>query len=189
VSLISMKRPVRVPDAAKQRALDAAAQVAPKAKSAGQAAKSAGQAAKSTAGDAVAWAAPRVQDARDWAAPHVQDARVWAAPHVEQAGLAVRDKIAPAVSAALVEAARRIDVPKRRRWPRVLAGTALVAAIGAAIAAVVLRRRPDVVNFGADGYPAQDSSAPASETNGSRGPEQAQANGSGDEANAGVHES
>jgi hypothetical protein len=182
VSLMSMKRPVRVPDSAKQRALDAAAQVVPRA-------KSAGLAAKSSAEDAVAWATPHVQDAREWVTPHVEDARVWAAPHVEQAGVAVRDKIAPVVSAALVEAARRIDVPRRRRWPRVLAGAALVAAIGAAVAAVVLRRRPDVADFGADGYPAQDSSVPASETNGQRASDQAQANGSGDEASTRVHKS
>jgi hypothetical protein len=177
VSLMSVKRQVRVSDSAKQRALDAAAQVVPMA-------KSAGLAARSGAEDAVAWATPRVQDARDWAAPHVQDARVWAAPHVEQAGLAVRDKIAPAVSAALVEAAHRLDVPKRRRWPRVLAGAALVAAVGSAIAAVVFRRRSDVASFGAEGYPSQDGPPPAaSETNGTRAPE-AHANGSGDEAEA-----
>jgi hypothetical protein len=174
-----------VPDSAKQRAIDAAAQVVPKA-------KIAGLAAKSSAEDAVAWATPRVQDARDRVAPRVQDARVWAAPHVEQAGVAVRDKIAPVVSAALVEAAHRLDVaPKRRRWPRVLAGVVLVAAVGTAIGAIVLRRRSDVMNFGADGYAAQDSSAPSSETNGTRSSDQAQANGSGDEAeaNARAHKS
>lgn len=185
MSLMSMKRPVRVPDSAKQRALDAAAQVVPKA-------KSAGLVAKSSAEDAVAWATPHVQDARDWVAPHVTDARAWAAPNVEQAGVAVRDKIAPVVSAALVEAAHRLDVaPRRRRWPRVLAGIALVAAVGTAIGAVVLRRRSDVMDFGADGYPAQDSSVPASETNGARASDQTQANGSGDEAeaNARAHKS
>lgn len=184
MSLMSVKRPVRVPDSAKQRALDAAAQVVPKA-------KSAGLVAKSSAEDAVAWATPRVQEARDRVTPRVQDARVWAAPHVEQAGIAVRDKIAPAVSAAIVEAAHRLDVPKRRRWPRVLAGAALLAAVGTAIAAVVLRRRSEVMNFGADGYAAQDSSMPASETNGTRASDQAQANGSGDEAeaNARAHKS
>jgi hypothetical protein len=178
VSLISTNRPVGASDSAKQRAIDAAAQVVPKA-------KIAGLAAKSSAEDAVAWATPRVQDARDRVAPRVQDARVWAAPHVEQAGVAVRDKIAPVVSAALVEAARRLDVaPKRRRWPRVLAGVVLVAAVGTAIGAIVLRRRSDVMDFGADGYAAQDSSAPSSETNGTRSSDQAQANGSGDEAEA-----
>jgi hypothetical protein len=129
-------------------------------------AKNAGQAAKQTAEDAVAWAAPRVKDAR-----------TWAAPHVEQAGLAVRDKIAPAisekiapaVSSALVEAAHRLDdTPvKRRRWPRVLAGVAMLAAAGSAVAAVIMRRRPDFAAFGSEGYTAaptpgaEDGSAPA----------------------------
>jgi hypothetical protein len=77
------------------------------------AAKSAGLTAKQSAEEALAWAAPRVKDAR-----------AWAAPHVEQAGLAVRDKIAPAISekiaptisSALVEAAHRLDdsAPRRR---------------------------------------------------------------------------
>jgi len=172
---MSMKRSSKVSDSAKQRALDAAAQVVPMA-------KTAGLAAKSSAGEAVARAAPRVQDAR-----------AWAAPHVEQAGIAVRDKIAPTISAALVEAARRLDAsPKRRRWPRVLAGVALLAAAGSAIAAAVLRRRSDVVNFGAEGYASQDGATPAAgETDGTRASGKAQANGSGDEAeaNARVHKS
>jgi len=186
VSLMSMKRPSKVSDSAKQRALDAAAQVVPLA-------KTAGLAAKSSAEEAVARAAPRVQDARARVAPHVQDARAWAAPHVEQAGIAVRDKIAPTISAALVEAAHRLDVsPKRRRWPRVLAGVALLAAAGSAIAAVVLRRRSEVVNFGAEGYASQDGAMPAAgETDGTRASDKAQANGSGDdaEANARAHKS
>src|SRR5258708_22942727 len=96
--------------AASHRARDAAAQRVPMAKSAVPMAKSA---AKQSAEDAVAWAAPLVKDAR-----------AWAAPHVEQAGLAVRDKIAPVISDALVEAAHRLDdtAPRRRRWPRVVAG-------------------------------------------------------------------
>jgi hypothetical protein len=134
---------------AKQRAVDTAAQVVPLA-------KNAGQAARQSAEDAVAWAAPRVKDAR-----------TWVAPHVEQAGIAVRDKIAPAISEkiapaiseVLVEAAHRLDdsPPRRKRWPRVLAGFAMVAAVGSAVAAVVLRRRPDFGTFSAEG----DSTMPA----------------------------
>src|SRR5258708_14609640 len=114
---------------AAQRARDAAAQVVPMAKSAVPMAKSA---AKQSAEGAVAWAAPRGKAAR-----------AWAAPHVEQAGLAVRDKIAPVISDALVEAAHRLDdtAPRRRRWPRVVAGIAVLAAAGRAIPAAVLRRR------------------------------------------------
>jgi hypothetical protein len=138
---------------AKQRALDTASQVVPMA-------KNAGLAARQSAEDAMAWAGPRVKDARSWAAPHV-----------EQAGLAVRDKIAPAISekiaptisSALVEAAHRLDdtPARRRRWPKVLAGIAMVAAVGSAIAAVVLRRRPDFANLDADNGPTGDTSTPS----------------------------
>jgi hypothetical protein len=120
---------------AKQRAVDTASQVVPLA-------RSAGLAARQSAEDAVAWAAPRVKDAR-----------TWVAPHVEQAGIAVRDKIAPAISEVLVEAAHRLDdsPPRRKRWPRLLAGFAMLAAVGSAVAAVILRRRPDFASFGAEG--------------------------------------
>jgi hypothetical protein len=134
---------------AKQRAVDTASQVVPMA-------KNASLAAKQSAEDAVA----RV-------APLVKDARTWAAPHVEQAGIAVRDKIGPAISekiaptisSALVEAAHRLDdsTPRRRRWPRLLAGFAMLAAVGSAVAAVMLRRKPDFASFGAEG----DSGTPA----------------------------
>src|SRR5271170_3566334 len=89
---------------AKLRALEAYAQVLPVA-------RSAGLAYRQGADVVVAWATPRVQDAR-----------MWAAPRVEQAGYTVRDQYAPAVSAALIEAARRLDdsPPRRRRWPWVL---------------------------------------------------------------------
>ncbi len=146
------------------------------AKNAVPIAKNAGLAAKQSAEGAVARAAPRVKDAR-----------VWAAPHVEQAGLAVRDKIAPAISDALVEAAHRLDdsAPRRRRWPRVLAGVAMVAAAGSAIAAAVLRRRPASMDFGtATAHGATDDSASPMPSSGqtSTGPadaeeEEAKANG------------
>ncbi len=135
---------------AKQRALDTATQVVPLA-------KNASVVARQSAEDAAAWAAPRVKEAR-----------TWAAPHVEQAGIAVRDKIAPtinekisekiapAISAALVEAARRLDDsrPKRRRWPRVLAGFAMLAAVASAAAAIMMRRRPETATFGAEDHAA-----------------------------------
>ncbi len=150
------------------------------AKNAVPMAKNAGLAAKQSAEDAVAWAAPRVRDAR-----------AWAAPHVEQAGLAVRDKIAPAisekiapaVSAALVEAAHRLDdpTPRRRRWPRVLAGIAMLAAAGSAVAAAILRRRPETTAFGADPGTADSGPAGASTasapTSGQNDDEDANANG------------
>jgi hypothetical protein len=127
---------------AKQRAVDTASQVVPLA-------RNAGLAARQSAEDAVAWAAP-----------HVKDARTWVAPHVEQAGIAVRDKIGPAISekiaptisSVLVEAAHRLDdsPPRRKRWPRLLAGFAMIAAVGSAVAAVMLRRKPDFASFSAE---------------------------------------
>jgi hypothetical protein len=122
---------------AKQRAVDTASQVVPLA-------RNASLAARQSAEDAMAWAAPRVQDAR-----------TWVAPHVEQAGIAVRDKIGPTISSALVEAAHRLDdsAPRRKRWPRVLAGFAMLAAVGSAVAAVMLRRKPDFADFSTDGVP------------------------------------
>jgi hypothetical protein len=145
VSLMTKKNTARGSvESARQRALDTATQVVPMA-------KNAGMAARHSAEDAAAWAAPRVKDAR-----------AWAAPQLEQAGVAVRDriapaiseKVAPAISAALVEAAHRLDdsVPakRRRRWPRVLGGFAMIAAVGSAVAAIVMRRRPEVSAYGVE---------------------------------------
>jgi hypothetical protein len=155
---------------AKQRAVDTASQVVPLA-------RNAGLAARQSAEDAVAWAAPRVKDAR-----------TWVAPHVEQAGIAVRDKIGPAisekiaptVSSVLLEAAHRLDdsAPRRRRWPRLLAGFAMLAAVGSAVAAVILRRKPDVASFSVDGDGA--TTAPGTGNGSAAGPaaaEEESANG------------
>ena len=126
--------------AAAARARDAATQVM--VKNAVPMAKSAGLTARQGA-----------EGAARWARPWVIEARTWAAPHVEQAGIAVRDKIAPVISDALVEAAHRIDVsaPRRRIWPRVVAGIAMLGAAGSAIAAGILRRRPSEMDFGTAG--------------------------------------
>lgn len=111
-------------------------------------AKNAGLAARQGAEGAARWAAPQVEAARTWAEPQVQAARSWAAPRVEQAGLAVRDRIAPTVSDALVEASHRLDgaqqQQRRRRWPRRVAGIAMLAAAASAVAAVMLRRQAQV---------------------------------------------
>ena len=85
-------------------------------------------------------------------APRIQGARAWTAPRIERSGLAIRDTIAPKICETLMATARRVDVtpPRpdvaapRRRWPKVVAGTAILAATAAAAAAagaVVLRRR------------------------------------------------
>jgi hypothetical protein len=92
------------------------------------------------------------QSAATWAAPRVTGARAWTAPRIERSGLVIRDTIAPKISDTLTATARRVDVPaplvvvevtaRRRRWLKVGAGTALLAA-GAAAAFVLLRRRND----------------------------------------------
>jgi hypothetical protein len=112
------------------------------ARAAAPMAKAAGMAARDGARSAGTWAAPRVNEAR-----------AWTAPRIERSGLAIRDTIAPKVYETLTATARRVDVPpvppvvevtaRRRRWLKVGAGTALLAAVGAASAVVLLRRRND----------------------------------------------
>ena len=146
---------------AKQRALDTYAQLVPLAQNAYAQmvpmARNAGIAARQGADVVVAWANPRVHGAR-----------VWAAPRVEQAGVAVRDQVGPAVSAALIEAAHRLDdpppPPKRSRWPWVLAGIGLLAAAGSATAAILLKRRAACETSGAEDEMAADSAAPSAGT-------------------------
>ena len=90
------------------------------------------------------------ENAATWATPHVNTARAWAAPRIEASGVAVKERVAPAVADALVSAAHRIDVAparRRRRWPTVLAVIAMLAAAAAAATAVMQHRRP-----AADGY-------------------------------------
>ncbi len=59
-------------------------------------------------------------------------------------GSAIKDTIAPKISEVFVVTARRVDIaPPRRRWPGVIAGTALLAAAGAAVAVVPRRRKDD----------------------------------------------
>jgi hypothetical protein len=101
-----------------------------------------------------------LQSAREWAAPRVgqgvHHARGWAAPRIEQAGRALTetvapkvsgmltDTVAPKVSGVLTETAHRIEPSgqsgKRRMWPRLLTGLAIVAAAGGAIGAILRRR-------------------------------------------------
>jgi hypothetical protein len=103
------------------------------------------------------------QNAIGWAKPRVNGARSWAAPRVERAGLAVRDRIAPKVSAALVTAAHRLDAKPRRtrRWPRRLAGSAMLAALASAIMAMATRHRPGAMtsDHGASDHGASDHGA------------------------------
>lgn len=72
----------------------------------------------------------------------VHVARVWAAPRIEATGVAVQEQLAPRISSALTQTARRVQptvIRPRRRWPLLVGGIALIAAGGAA--AAVLRRQ------------------------------------------------
>ena len=97
-----------------------------------------------TRGRVVRLARRGVRIAALWAAPRVNGAQAWTAPRIERSGLAIKDTIAPKISEVFVVTARRVDVaPPRRRWPRVMAGTALLAAAGAAVAVVLRCRAAD----------------------------------------------
>ena len=83
---------------------------------------------------------PLAKSAQLTASQGVHQARTWAAPRVEQAGVAVQERLAPAVSTAMITTARRIQpVPtrSRRRWPVIVAGIVTLSA--AAVAAILLR--------------------------------------------------
>jgi hypothetical protein len=88
--------------------------------------------AKSGAGSAAIWAKPRVGRVRAWMA--VRAAR---------SSVSVQENIGPKISSVLAATARRLDPPRpqSRRWPKVLAGTALLAAGAAAAAAMAMRKR------------------------------------------------
>jgi hypothetical protein len=81
------------------------------------------------------------------ATPMIEAARSWAAPQLESSAHAISDTIAPRISDALIVAAHKIDVPRRKSRKRggmVAGAIALTAAAGAAAVAVVrLRRQSD----------------------------------------------
>jgi hypothetical protein len=138
MSILSRKRAAEA-DADTRHRIQQHARLAVLARTAVPIVKTAGMATRDSARNAAAWAAPRVNGAR-----------AWTAPRIERSGLAIKDTIAPKISETLTATARRVDVnaPRpgvtapRRRWPKVVAGTALLAAVGAA-AAIVLRHRKD----------------------------------------------
>jgi hypothetical protein len=87
---------------------------------------------------------PLAKSARQAAKEGVYGARVWAAPRVERTGHVLEERVAPKVSAILAATARRVEPaqPKRRRrWPKALAGMAMLGA-GMVAAAVLRGRRP-----------------------------------------------
>ena len=87
--------------------------------------------------------APLAKSAQETAGRGLLEARAWAAPRVEATGVAVQERVAPRVSAALVTAARRMEPPKadrRRRWPFIAAAVVVLGA-GCAAAAQILRSK------------------------------------------------
>jgi hypothetical protein len=123
-----------------------------------------------------------------WAAPRVNGARAWTAPRIERSGLVIKDSIAPKIHETLTAAARRVDITAplvvdvtatRRRWPKVVAGTAMLVAAGAA-AAVVLRRRKNDGTCEAPGEAAEAGTGPQAAQDGQL---RAGADGSGTEEN------
>ena len=94
--------------------------------------------------------APLAKSAQEKAGRGLLEARAWTAPRVEAGGVAVQERLAPAVSAAMVTAARRIEPPKarRRRWPLIVAGVVVLGA-GCAAAAQVLKSRRNAASMAA----------------------------------------
>jgi hypothetical protein len=145
-------------DLAKARARQTAADIAPLAKSAGEAVR---QGADEVAA---------------WAGPQVRKTRAWAAPQLERTGVLVQEKLAPQVSDALTKAARKVDPgpSRRRRGLRRFLALGLAAA-GAAVAVVVIRKKtapaasqPDFTEADEPGSsqdsPSGDASTPAPAT-------------------------
>lgn len=81
--------------------------------------------------------------AAGWAKPRVGRVRAWMAVRAARGSISVQETVAPRVSSMLAATARRLDPPRpqARRWPKVLAGTALLAAGAAAATAMALRSR------------------------------------------------
>lgn len=126
MSLLTRKNATIQPAGLRGRAVHTARHAVPIAKNAGLATQN------------------RARGAIGRAKPQVYRARSWAAPRVERAGLAVRDRIGPRIAAMLVAAAHRLDTKQSRprRWPKMVAGSALLAAVGSAITAMATRHRP-----------------------------------------------
>jgi hypothetical protein len=148
VSVMTRKHAANGGPSMRERAARSAQLTMPAAKSASttlrRGAEDASTTLRRSAEDAAAWARPHVDDAAAWARPRLDEARAWAAPRLERGGVAVQENIAPAISDAMVTAARKLDARparKSRHWGSVLGVTMMLAAAASAAAAVMLRRR------------------------------------------------
>jgi hypothetical protein len=156
VSVMSRKQ-VIVPAEMQRRARRIATQASKLADQARPMTKAASTSAKRGAGTAA-----------DWARPHVIRARTWMAVGASRGSVAVQDKVAPKVSAMMAAAAKRLDPPKRRssRLPKLLAGTALLAAGAAAATAMAIRNRTGIRTMPPPPMPSQTPGATSSGTSG-----------------------
>ncbi len=127
---------------------------------------------------AAAQMAPLARSAQASAKQGVHGARVWAAPRLERMGQALQDRVAPRMCAMMSAAARRIEPARsrRRRWPALLAG--LAALVGGAAAAALLRSRRSPGSVTAAGRTG-DTAKPSAHSREMPGAESAAADGSG----------
>jgi hypothetical protein len=175
VSVLSRKREAEAEHSDARGRMQQLAWAAVLARAAVPMAKTTGMAVRDGTRSAAAWAAPRVNGARSWTAPRI-----------ERSGLAIKDTVAPKICEMLTATARRVDVTApdvdvtapRRRWPKVVGCTAMLAAAGTA-AAIVLRRRKDDRTGGAPGEAAGAGTGPQTAQDGQP---RADAGGSGAEA-------
>ncbi|HEY2639287.1 MAG TPA: hypothetical protein VGI66_05325 [Streptosporangiaceae bacterium] len=165
MSVLTRKPVVSEPDGLRGHAAKAARQVAPIATKVAPLAQQAQYAAQQAAHQAVPLAKQAVPLARTagasarhgadstvaWATPLVEAARSWTAPQLEQAAHAISESIAPMISDALLTAAHKIDVPRRkqRHRARLVALSLLATAAASAGAVVAMRRWQD-----SNGFPA-----------------------------------
>jgi hypothetical protein len=131
VSVTSRKRAIMPPADMQRRARKIAAQASKLADRAAPVTKRATKTAKR-----------RADTAATWAKPHVGSARAWMAVRAARGSISMQETVAPRISAMLAVAARRLDPPRQqsRRWPKALAGMALLAAGAAAATATAMRK-------------------------------------------------
>jgi hypothetical protein len=106
--------------------------------------------------------APLAAQARIAAQQGLVGARTWGAPQLDRMGVALQERMAPQVAAALAAAARRIEPipplpPPRRRWPVFVAGAVVIA--GGAAAAVIIMNRRNANGITEPGEPDETASA------------------------------
>lgn len=152
MSVLTRKQPIDAKGKFRASAAwTSAQQAAQQAQAAAQQAQAAAQQAAQQAGPLAKSATASMRHGTDgavaWATPRVDAARAWAAPQLEHSARAISDSLAPMISTALANAARKIEPPQRkkprRRGAKFTGVALLIAAAGAgAVVAIRLRERP-----------------------------------------------